>query len=831
MHIQSLTGKWQFRQAGSNEEWLSAQVPGGVHTDLMAAGRIPDPFVSDNELRVQWVAESDWEYRINFDGAAELLVAEQVFLVCDGLDTLAELTLNGERLGKTDNMFRQYRWDVKPLLRERGNALLILFRGPVAYITPLQRERALRGVAAAIPGSPYVRKAPCQFGWDWGPKLPPIGIWKDIRLEGRDVGRLKDVHLRQHHQDGAVSVEAALQIERWSDAPLTADMHITAPDGSIFTTQAAVEDASLTLLAPIPEPQLWWPNGYPSGVQPGAEQALYQVELTLTANGEVKDRRTYQVGLRTLELRREKDTWGESFTFVVNGVPIFAKGSNWIPADSFPTRISDAHLERLIRDAAVTHHNMLRVWGGGFYEEERFYDLCDRYGILIWQDFIFSCGIYPLNDDDFVENVRIEVLENVRRLRHRASLALWCGNNEMEWGWVIWGWDTPQHADLKAAYDQFFHHTLPEWCAAEDPGTAYWPSSPSSGKPFDDPNAETLGDAHYWMVWHGGLPFSAFRLQYPRFMSEFGFQSLPHLDTIRTYAEPADWNMTSYIMEHHQRSPIGNSKIITYMTDYFRLPMSFESLVYLSQVLQAEAIRFGVEHWRRNGHRTSGTLYWQLNDTWPVASWASVDYFGRWKALHYAARRFYAPVLLSMEDGVKGDPTKIGLYVTSDLTEPWSGTVRWALESLDGDVLANVQDGVRATPMTTTHISTLDLDEHVTTDNQRELVFICELLQQDERVALTLATFVPNKHLALKDPQLRVDVRQDGDQFVFELQAQSLARFVELALSGADVVFSDNFVDVPAGRTISVTCSRPTGWTLDQARTALQVRSLYDSFA
>ena len=356
MHMQTLTGRWQFRQAGSEEEWLPAQVPGGVHTDLMAAGRIPDPFVGDNELRVQWVAESDWEYRVSFDGDADLLAAEQAFLVCDGLDTLAELTLNGECLGETENMFRQYQWDVKPLLRESGNELHIRFRGPVSYITPLQRERALRSVAAGIPGNPYVRKAPCQFGWDWGPKLPPIGVWKDIRLEGRDVARLKDVHLRQHHQDGAVSIEAIVQIERWDDAPLTAHMHITAPDGTALTTQAAVTDASQNMLVDIAEPQLWWPNGYPSGAEPGAEQPLYQVELTLTADEDVKDRRTYKIGLRTLELRREKDTWGESFTFVVNGVPIFAKGSNWIPADSFPTRISDEHLERLIRDAAVTHH-------------------------------------------------------------------------------------------------------------------------------------------------------------------------------------------------------------------------------------------------------------------------------------------------------------------------------------------------------------------------------------------------------------------------------------------------------------------------------------------
>ncbi len=827
MRIQSLSGDWQFRQVGGGE-WLPAKVPGGVHTDLLAAGHIPDPFVGDDEKRVQWVAESDWEYRLTFAADGDLLTEERVFLVCDGLDTLAEVTLNGQRLGETDNMFRQYRWEVKSLLQEHKNELLVLFHSPVQYITPLQQERALPGVSQAIPGSPYLRKAPCQFGWDWGPKLPPIGIWKDIRLEGRSVARLEDVHLRQHHADGAVTIEAMLNVERWQDAPLTAQLRVITPDGEELQVQEAIAEDSARAGLFIAEPQLWWPNGYPSS-SPRSEQPLYQVEVTLTADNHIHDQRTYQMGLRTLELCREADEWGESFTFVVNGVPIFAKGSNWIPADSFPTRISDEHLERLIRDAAATHQNMLRVWGGGLYEEERFYDLCDRYGILVWQDFIFSCSVYPLNDRAFLENVRVEAIENIRRLRHRASLALWCGNNEMEWGWVIWGWDTPERADLKAAYYHFFFHTLPEWCAIEDPDTAYWPSSPSSGVPFDAPNADEKGDAHYWQVWHGGKPFSAYRGQYPRFMSEFGFQALPPLETIRTYAEEPEWNMTSYVMEHHQRSPIGNSKIITYMTDRYRLPMDFESLVYLSQVLQAEAVRIGVEHWRRNRHRTSGTLYWQLNDCWPVASWASVDYYGRWKALHYVARRFYAPVLLSVED----DQTTMGIYVTSDLAEPWNATVRWSLESLTGEVLDSGQEEVSAAPLATTHVRALSFADHISDANRRKLVFVCELWQDDQRqrAMLNVATFVPDKHLSLTDPELAVDVRQEEDQLVVVASAKSLARFVELDLVDVDVVFSDNYFDVPVGRTITVTCPMPEGWNLEQARGALKVRSLYDSYA
>ena len=826
MYVHKLTREWTFRQLGT-QEWLRAQVPGGVHTDLLTAGRIPDPFVADNERRVQWVAESDWEYRCQFTVRDDLLAEEQVFLVCDGLDTLAEVMLNGQPVGKGTDMFRRYAWQVKPLLRKGGNELRIVFRSPVQYVLARQEERALPGVSQAIPGGPHLRKAPCQFGWDWGPKLPPIGIWKEIRLEGQSIACLDDVHLRQQHGKGQAVIEVRATVQRWQEAPLTLAVQVAGPEGGAWEAAAPVSGGGATARVTIPDPQLWWPNGY-------GKQPLYGVSVVLrTANGDL-DSHDYQMGLRTIELRRQEDEWGESFTFVVNGVPIFCKGSNWIPADSFPTRIGDAELEHLIRSAAETHQNMLRVWGGGFYEKERFYDLCDCYGILVWQDFPFSCSVYPLGDEAFLADVRAEAIENIRRLRHRASLALWCGNNEMEQGWVDWGWDRPEHQDLKAAYDRFFHGLLPAWCAAEDPDRAYWPSSASSGTPFEDPNGQARGDAHYWDVWHGRKPFTAYRGSYPRFMSEFGFQSLPPLETIRTYAEEADWNMTSYIMEFHQRGNHGNGLILAQMTDTFRMPKDFPSLVYLSMVLQAEGIRYGVEHWRRNMHRVSGTLYWQLNDCWPVASWSSIDYLRRWKALHYAARRFYAPLLLSVED----EGTWMGVHVTSDRIEPWSGTVRWSLETLDGETIVSGQDEVTAAPLASTEVCTLDFVNRVSDDplsdlpSPRDVLFVCELWEGDERVSLQVASLVPSKHLSLAAPQLLVDVSQQDDELVFEVTArQTLARFVELALEGADVLFSDNYFDLPAGRTVAVTCPLPEGWTAERARQALRVRSLYDSFA
>jgi beta-mannosidase len=820
MHTQSLTDPWQFREAGT-DEWLPAQVPGSVQTDLLALGRIPDPFVADNELRVQWITDRDWECRLAFQADPETLAEKHIFLVCDGLDTLADVTLNGQTLGHAENAFRQYRWDVKALLTEGENELLITFPSPMAYIRPLLEAQPLRNPTHSLPGGPYLRKAPCQFGWDWGPKLPPVGIWKDVRLEGYSVARLYDVHLRQRHDDESVAISAHVSVARCKDADLCVELCLTGPDGQ--EQEAGVKltgnEIDGTLAIDVADPQAWWPNGL--GLQP-----LYDVAVNLLQDDTILDRRTFKIGLRTVELRQEPDEFGTSFTFVVNGVPIFAKGANWIPADSFPTCISSEHLEHLIRSAAQAHMNMLRVWGGGFYEEERFYDLCDRYGILVWQDFIFSCSVYP-DDEAFVENVRVEAVENVRRLRHRTSLALWCGNNEMEVGWVGWGWEhMPESERFRRAYDRMFHHLLPEICAAEDPDTPYWPSSPSSNTPFVNPDSVRAGDTHNWTVWHGNRPFEAYREHASRFVSEFGFQSLPCLDTVRTYADEADWNMTSYIMEHHQRNDAGNGKIINYMTDHFRMPKDFPSLVYMTQILQAECVRTGVEYWRRNRRCTNGALYWQLNDCWPVASWASLDYFGRWKALHYAARRFYTPVLLSAErEGIMTT-----LFLTNDTTDAWQGAVRWSLETLEGEALADGEEAMTIPAVSAVQVCEMDFTGQVDAQNRREVVLAYELWHGDERISLGVVPFVPDKHLALTEPELHYTIGETEGTITLDVTAQRLARFIWLEIEGADVIFSDNYFDLPAGRTATVTLPAIGGWSLDRVRRALRMRSLVDSF-
>ena len=420
---------------------------------------------------------------------------------------------------------------LKFFLTEGDIEIRITFYSPVQFIIERQAKRDMPGVSQAIDGAPHIRKTPCQFGWDWGPMLPSIGIWKDLTLEGHSIARLDDVHLRQFLSDSRVNLNIALTVEQLQTAPLAVRVLVTTPEDDILKAEVNVADGVTTIQIPVEDPQLWWPNGY-------GEQFLYKVEVSLHSGDKVCDQRGYQVGLRTIELQQEDDQWGKSFTFVVNGIPIFAKGSNWIPADSFPTRISDQHFHALIRDTAAVHQNLLRVWGGGFYEDERFYDLCDRYGILVWQDFIFSCSIYPLDERDFLENVRLEITENICRLRHRASLALWCGNNEMEWGWESWGWsklefeeeivafleNTPslrsylsllrqrqlhsEWKELRSAYEQFFYITLPEWVSQFDPDTAYWTSSPSSNTPFVNVNGVEAGDTHNWEVWHGNKPFT-----------------------------------------------------------------------------------------------------------------------------------------------------------------------------------------------------------------------------------------------------------------------------------------------------------------------------------
>lgn len=811
MTAQSLSGAWQMREFNSSK-WLNATVPGGTYTDLLAAGQIPDPFFGENEKKVQWVADHDWEYCHELVVEPELLVQDRVELVCEGLDTLAEITLNGQPLAQTNNMFRTYRWDVKDRLWDGINTLTIVFRSPVAYIHARQKERKLPTLMNG--GMAHLRKVQSHFGWDWGPRLPVSGIWRDVRLEGFSAARLGDVHVQQSHDHGSVSLTASVHVENWSAENPTLQLLLIHPDGVIQHVEAVVDRNEPNFLTlDVDSPQLWWPNGL--GAQP-----LYQVQIVLLDNGRCLDQQTFQVGLRRLELCQEPDAWGKTFTFVVNGVPIFAKGANWIPADSFPTRLTPERYERWIKDCAEANMNMLRVWGGGYYEDEAFYDLCDRYGILVWQDFMFACAAYPLDEPDFVENVKVEVEQAVRRLRHRACLALWSGNNEIEMLWGLW----KRHKSLTVACERFFYHDLPAWVAELDPDHAYWPSSPSSGKFMKRTNSDAFGDTHLWQVWHGLKPFTFFRKRFTRFASEFGLEALPSLKTIAGFAGNEKVNLDAQVMQHHQRCAGGNDKMLYYLLDRFRSPASFADLVYLTQIQQAECIRIAVEHWRRNRPRCSGALYWQINDCWPVTSWASVDHDGRWKALQYAAKRFFAPLALSLED--KGG--RIRVFVANDSTTPWEGTLRWSLETLAGEVVGSGREAVCASPASATYLRDFDFKPIVKTYGAAQLAFTASICEGSKYLSRQTVLFAKEKYVSLANPELRWEVDQEWDHLRISVTASALARYVALQLEGADVIFSDNFFDLSAHETVQIHCPFPDGWTVEQAKNALRVRSLAD---
>ena len=815
----ALDGAWTLVDAGRGGDPIPATVPGCVHIDLLAADRIPDPYVGDNERHVQWVGERDWTYRRAFTAPPELLAAPLVRLCADGLDTLATVRLNGEVVGGADSMHRRWRWDVGALLRPGENTVEVAFRSPLPYMAERQAERALpewRGVLEPA-GRGYVRKHAAGFGWDWGPVLVTQGIWRSIWVEATPVARLADVHVRQRHDAGRVDLSVEVTAERAVAAPLRAVCTVSRGGGVVAQAEAALDDDAARLDLAIEHAALWWPNGM-------GEQPLYTVRLDLVGEGGVADVWEREVGLRTLRLVREPDAWGESFRFEANGVPFFAKGANWIPADALLPRVTPEQTRGLLQSAADAHMNMVRVWGGGAVESDAFYETCDRLGLCVWQDFLFACSAYPADDDAFLETVRAEAGDAVRRLRHHASLALWCGNNEIEQGLVGAGW-TDDHMAW-ADYDRLFNGVLPEVVAALDPDTAYWPGSPHTPGNRADFNDPTRGDAHLWDVWHGRKPFEWYRTCEHRFCSEFGFQSFPEIRTVEAFTEAEDRNVTNYVMECHQRSPPGNALILHYLLDWFRLPTDFGMTLRLSQVLQGLAMQYAVEHWRRSMPRGMGTLYWQLNDCWPVASWSSIDSFGRWKALHHLARRFYAPLLVS---GVEDGP-RVALHVTSDRPAPVSGAVAWTLTDLGGAVLREGRVPVEAAPGANTPAGTLDVADEIEAHTPRGLLLWLAFEAEGGVAARNLVLFARPKHLALGDPEIEATVEPGADgeaRVTLAVRRPALWAWVEV--DGADVWTSDNFVHLRPGALQTITVR----WAgrVEGLRARLRVRSLVDTYA
>lgn len=816
----SLDGAWTLTEAGQGEA-IPASVPGVVHLDLLAAGRIPDPYVGANERDVQWVGERDWTYRRTFDVPADLLDATAVDLCADGLDTLATVHVNGVLVGDVDNMVRRWRWDVGQILREGENEIEVAFRSPLEPMAACQAERVLPEWHGPLEpaGRGYVRKSPATFGWDWGPVLLTQGIWRSMYLEAVPVARLGDVHVRQTHADGRVRLGVEIETEGQATR---AEVVVRLGDAEVARTEAEVGENAARARVEIEEPELWWPNGM-------GDQPLYTVRVTLFGGDTETDVWERSVGLREIRLVRESDEWGESFRFEANGVPFFAKGANWIPADALIPRVTAAQTDDLLQSAAEAHMNMVRVWGGGVYETYAFYDACDRLGLCVWQDFLFACSAYPGDDAAFRGNVRLEAEDAVRRLRHHACLALWCGNNEIEQGLVGPEWVAPSaEGDGQMAwadYDRLFNHLLPEVVGALDPDTDYWPGSPHTPGDRADFNNPDRGDAHLWDVWHGRKPFEWYRTAHHRFCSEFGFQSFPEMRTVETYTEAEDRNVTSYVMEVHQRSGAGNALILHYLLAWFRLPTDFGMTLRLSQILQGLAIQYAVQHWRRSMPRGMGTLYWQLNDCWPVASWSSLDYFGRWKALHHLARRFYAPLLVS---GVEDGP-EVTVHVTSDLGETASGWVVWTLTDLEGAVVREGRLGVEAAPRANTEAGTLDVAAEVEAHSPRGLILWLAFEVDGETVARNLVLFARPKHLALGDPEIEATVSEADGETRVTLSARRPALWAWIDVEGADVGLSDSFVHLRPGDPQTITVR--SDLDPEAVRGRLRVHSLVDTYA
>ena len=817
-----LGGKWLLAQGGADER-LAATVPGCVHTDLLAAGRIGDPYYRDNENRVQWISETEWTYSRSFEVPRAFLRHDAVLLRCEGLDTLATIAVNGKVVARTDNMFRTWEFDVRKALRPGENTISVRFARALKYKDALNRKRPLPtwGMGKGA-GRGWIRKAQCNFGWDWGPTLVTCGIWRPIALVAWDAARLGEVRIDQHHTRRGVDLTVTVRADVAPRARLAAAVTVSLGGRTVAQGRTPLRAGRAAAKLTITRPRLWWPNGM-------GDQPLYEVTVDLLdAADNLVDTRARRIGLRTLRLVRKKDRWGESFCFAANGVTFFAKGANWIPADTFPSRMTPGRYGDLLGSAAAVHMNMLRVWGGGIYEDDTFYDICDELGLCVWQDFMFACGTYPTFDEAFMATVQAEAEDNVRRLRHHPCIALWCGNNELEQGLVGPEWN--DHQMSWADYRKLFDRALARVVKRLAPETDYWPGSPHSphGDRADHLNPR-CGDVHLWDVWHRRKPFEWYRTTEHRFVSEFGFQSFPEPKTVRGYTRPADRNVTSPVMEHHQRSGIGNTVIMQYMLDWFRMPKDFDSTLWAGQILQGLGIKTAVEHWRRNMPRSMGALYWQLNDCWPVASWASIDTHGRWKALHYLAARFFAPIMVStVEDAAAG---RIDVFVTSDEPKQARGKLVWTLVTPGGKVIASDSEAVRIHPRRTARAVRLDLADPLAEYGADELMLFVELSVGQLVVSTNFASFAKPKRMALAEARIAADVKAVGPEaFLVTLRAERPALWTWLELTGIDARMSDNFVHLYPGAAEEIVVCPARKLTVEQFRRKLKVRSLVDTY-
>ncbi|HKL85818.1 MAG TPA: glycoside hydrolase family 2 protein [Treponemataceae bacterium] len=872
MNTIDLGGNWNLNCLDSSvigDKTLPSFVPGSLYATLLLEGVIEDPFYRENEQVSSVYSDFDWKYSKTFTLTSKDLSHDSVDLVFEGIDTIASITLNDQSLASVNDMHCTYVFPVLSSLVVGENTLSIVFNSPTKYMLQEQKRLTLPGGSGGqYPGFCHLRKSHSMSGWDWGPVLPDLGIWRPVYLRCSNIARIDDVYITQDHSHVTkdkkeVTVHIRTRVVELRDSPVTISVSITSPNNLDFSGSEALQftahctvnstnrkvstgydspgsfyiEENLSIV--IPEAQLWWPNTM-------GNQPLYEVCVTLSSASSktVIDTKTMQIGLRTIRVNQTKDRWGESFALEVNGISFFAMGADYVPEDSLLTRNTRKRTERLIKSAAQANHNCIRVWGGANYPENDFYELCDTYGLIIWHDHMMACGVYELTED-FRKNIVREIIDNTKRIRHHASLGLWCGNNEQEEAWCSWGWSELYSPALKADYIKLYEEILPSLSKEIDPATFFWVSSPSSGGSFFRPNAEEYGDMHNWTVWHGLKPFTAYRDCYSRFMSEFGIESFPSFKTIESFTHESDCNIFSPVMENHQKCESGNAKCLHYISETYQYPKDFSSLVYASQLIQAEGIRYGVEHWRRNRNenRCMGAVYWQLNDCWPVASWASIDYFGRWKALHYLSKRFFEPVLISAcEEGPSVD-----LHVTNETDVPVEGTVIWRLcdesRSVSGTLILQTGKKVVKVPART-DVKAVALDFSSMLTNREALrssVLLFELVLPSG-VTRGSVLFVKAKHFNWIRRQAALSVIDSGDSFTITVTSSVFARYIELETEGFDALFSDNYFDLGPGDSAQICVKKteifadsPSQGTilsvnLEKFISALRLRSIADAW-
>ncbi|NUQ80420.1 MAG: glycoside hydrolase family 2 protein [Bacteroidetes bacterium] len=824
---QELTIGWEFRME-SDSSWLPATVPGSVHTDLLSAGRIPDPFFGLNEKQLQWIGYRNWIYRTQFRITTEQIEADHLMLVFNGLDTHTDVLLNGDTVLTTDNMFRTWKVDLKPLVRVGENELQIRFRNvfdesyPKWKTAPFRLQAFPNNDQADTMVAVYNRKAQFHFGWDWGPRLVTSGIWRPVYIESWSGFRVENVYVTTPVVSGEeATIKTAVTIQ--TVKPETVTISVQVDGKELATREADLEPGStiLNLDGVLENPDLWWSNGL------GKPSLTDHVVIVKTKTG-VTDARKTRIGIRSLELVREPDSLGRSFFIRLNGRPVFMKGANYIPQDNFQSRVTRDRYESIVQDAVDANMNMLRVWGGGIYETDDFYQVCDEKGILVWQDMMFACGMYPA-DSTFLASVRQEVIDNVTRIRNHPSVALYCGNNECEISWKAWGWkekyDAGTQAIYEADYARLFDQTIPQAIAEADPARAYTPSSPVAG--FAGKGYET-GDIHYWGVWHGKEPFSRYHQNVSRFVSEYGFQSYPEMAAIEAFTKPEDRHLHSEVMLSHQRCmaderrdrEYGNRLIQTYMEQEYKTPADFESYVYVAQVQQAEGVRQAIYAHRGNQPFCMGTLYWQINDCWPVASWSSVDYYRNWKVLHYTARELYRENCLIP---LRQDSLFILKGVT-DRMEPIQGNLEIDLVSFDG-----VREQVIRVPVTlkanqSTELLRMSVKELLRSADPMSVVADIRLKSSAGDLSSHLF-FTETKNMKLPDPVIQALLNNEGNgQYSVVVSSPVLLRALLLQVPGKMIRFSDNGFDLLPGEKKTVLFTSDLSET--DLRAQLQFRTL-----